>query len=1264
MIEPDQGLDACELDHAAGGARPPERGPGDPSAWSAAAAEWAQAPDRAPVAGPEVRGPLLEVIREAERRGVVAYAGAGAREGAQAWSPRELAAIVERAQQVVPGAAARSYVLRSDGTIHNLQAKRDEYAPVHPAPRRISSALDEDPDFDPRVDATRCADPPVTESRGELRGELPGRRPLPWRISPDRPDLLLVPADATRAELTRALVPGATPDAVHLVSRAELAGTNLDAADVRAVRLRSPAGAPPELRAAQRLALDAALARDVQWTVDALVSGKDGLAVAERVLRWSQYSELADARGVSYFERYLSALDGRRIVTTRDLLVTTTRSERSAYEELLAETSGRAREMIQKAITARSTRDVGYRIEDPLSGPGAPGASPPVVGRWFAEGDGTPIAIKLERALGSAPTLPQAELVARNADAAGPRVVIPAGPHEYRAYAVRFDMMPGAAAPGVEGGRFAWYHPGTVFIGAGEFLPGERLGPERAGDGRAILAQALDHARRRDAAPLVGLDHPVLRLATVDERAEIFRRVLDGGLDPGGRGLALLARVILTTPAEEFAALERRLDADGSTARLVGVRDPRRLAELAALGQAFTAQTLATVPLGAGALTAPLTLEQGVAGGTGHFFAARAEGASSHVLARSEWRPDAPALTADGRRVEAALPREGTGDVARTVIRFTAGTYPDQQSDQSRWHRRSERELAPALPTDLVVLRGVAAKGGTERIVSAFEAALLQGDPRGEAGSRDAEDFLDTLVLAQGAGALARLGSMGLRAAATQSLRAGVGLLERELASQAGRQALRGAADLAIFGAARYAQEHQEELARTPEGRAFVASLTVAVGILAARDLSHLVESGALERVVATGGAALRSVGGAAGSAVQQTVRRCRAAAQAWKELGEAGALELATDAGGVRILRPRSTAEFTSAFRVADARAAGEELRAAVAARGGDVGLAERVLGRLETAAGKLRPAGKGPLDAETAAVVRAYGEVAQHAATLPAARAEVFLGAVERALDASTSRAAGAFAPFLRAAVKAEDPVAFLREVEAFARSGVSRTAFAAIGAKAQVGTVDLAWLKRTTLSPGALERLASNPKTPWTLYRAASLPDAPLKITVRALARARGEAAEMVAEAHGARIAPGHRLDVDRGIAGRGVPAGDSEIDLGYIARDGTGHTLPVEVKGWNRESWRRCLDAYLAGDAGPDLQRLEHMFKQLNDAVATGGRAEGEAVVLVVTDGIGRSDVATLRKLVDERVHGAVRIETIPEAEIANRARSLRQEMGIR
>ncbi|HSP80360.1 MAG TPA: hypothetical protein VLQ93_17645, partial [Myxococcaceae bacterium] len=132
----------------------------------------------------------------------------------------------------------------------------------------------------------------------------------------------------------------------------------------------------------------------------------------------------------------------------------------------------------------------------------------------------------------------------------------------------------------------------------GEWRPGvEGRGDEEEGLRRALLARALAAAVPEELPEtLLGLDHEVLGLLTAEQRQRLLETVLEGPAISSAvarEAVALLTRVVESTPAEDFAALERMLTRPEVLRRLMSLEGPQQ----ALLGQAFTLQALASAPL-------------------------------------------------------------------------------------------------------------------------------------------------------------------------------------------------------------------------------------------------------------------------------------------------------------------------------------------------------------------------------------------------------------------------------------------------------------------------------------------------------------------------------------------------------------------------------------------------------------------------------------------------------------------------------------------
>lgn len=1097
--------------------------------------------------------------------------------------------------------------------------------------------------------------------------------PFEYSISRTDPSIVLVPIFSNRDEIAREL--GTDISAFYVVGAAEAGHPD---PEQQAIRFYAPSVIPPDVMREMRTRFDTRLRRDVDATIAALVAESGGWSATEFVLRWSQYADYYDNAGTSYFDRYLDLLRSRTITTTTDYGLWTTSSSRSGLEELLAETSGDANAAVLRAL-ARSGHVAGMAHVRSLAVADSPLQRGHVIGRWLGGRDNASVAGHIANTLVfGISAREEAEIRIRNAHHLGPKVLILGSDGLWYGYGIYWDtrasgtLLPPVVGGEEERGRFYWYYPSTLYFHPREFdANGPADQPLVEMVQREILGDALASP---DAAGIVALDHGALRLASTEQRVRMFRKVLDAGFDdPYLQGYTsrdaadALARAVLAMQPEDFLAFERALDAAGLTARLLALKDPN----MAPLGRAFTYQTLAAAQLGANAFADPTQLTQGSENPSSsiHYYLAQVETGTSHVVPRDEWAPSATVTADSGDPVEPGLEGEAEGDIDRTLVSFEHGTSPTGWGDTPAWSRRSRDQTRQFLPIELLVIESVSPSGRSRRIATAFEAAITQGDPESEVSHESMMDFFNVLLLLQGGGALLRLGSAGLRAMAAGSLRAALSLFGRQLVGQTGRAAARSMVDLALFNAARYAHHHQEELERTPEGRAFVAAVTAATVVLAARDISRLVESGAIERVVATARGALTVAGGAARQAIRHTLQNFRAARLAWTRLEQEGLL-VTTNVGGFVVRQPQSLGDFANAYRMGQAQAAGEELMTAVGTGSAESARVQSMLGRLEREAGGF--AGRAPgtrLSGDEAEVARAYRDFARYASELPAAQRTAFFDAVDGIL-ATPSRSASELAPFIRGAIRAggrgADAVAYLEAATWLAQTPISREGLARLANNALGrNPVDLVWLRGRSLTPDDLDFLARDPHTPWRDYMLASLDPSDVGRIKRALRGTRGAGAEIVVGEEASTLVPGFRVNQ------RQVPARSSEIDYELISTDGLARRRPLEVKGWTSRQWQRSLDAHTRRIGGETLtdsmeiagaRSIDKTITQLTDAATIASR--GEAPMLAVTDAMTAAQRTALRDILDLNGLGNVQIVYLPEASITAASGRLGRALGFR
>jgi hypothetical protein len=1056
--------------------------------------------------------------------------------------------------------------------------------------------------------------------------------PFTWSISKRDPRIVFVPITAKREKIATELE--TTPDLFVPVGDMEAMPSSPDQQGIRFIQ---GSRVPTKVLVEMQKQFDAQLSGDVKKTVDALVAQTGGWSASQYFLRWSQYSGYKDGGGDDYFDDYIEELQGHIITTTEHHLISSdTMTEKNGVDELLAQSSGDVHAAVLRA-RARS----GKHAESDDSAFSATGELPlgHVVGRYITGSDTSGVAAQIAQVLvGPVRWREEAEIRTRNAAFVGGAKVMICDGESWWGYGIVFDTMAasvGSMFPPVVGsteedGRFYWYYPSTFFFGAGENDPnGPTEQPATEDIEQEILHDALDTGTSES---IVALDFGALRQASLDERVRMFTLVVNVGFDKldlhgytAADAADALARVIMTMPPGDLKAFTAALSGSGVLKKLIETHDAR----LAPIGQAFTFQALASTDYGASAFEEPTKLTQG---------------------------SDAPDEHLDYYQATAHDPANA-GDP--TTISFEYGSSGTAWGDTDPWTMRSRTATRAFAPTELISVESVSEKGRSLRIVSAFEAALTQGDPEGEVHGKTFWSFMDMVMLLEGGSALMRLGELGLKAAATGSLRMALKLAAEELATQTGKAAVRGVVDFALYEAARYAQAHEEELQKTPEGRAFLAILTTATVLLAARDIGALIESGAITKLASAGRAALGVVTGKAAQAIAKTVDTFKAAGIAWSRLDEEGAL-LVTTVGGITRRQPRSLADLTNAFSVARAEVAGTRLLGSLAEGSAEKAGATTVLDELEKAAGGFKR-GKGatpPGEAEVAAG-DAYRHLATYAQDLAPAEQQKLFEALKKLFAGRGKRSIAELSPFITAGVRelraGVDTEAYFAAVGQLAnRSGLTREGFARLAANA-VGKnpVDLVWLAKRDLTDADLDFLAIDTHTKWKVYRDATAVGASAKDIIRANTQLRGVAAEMVARDEASTLVPGFEVE------GRQVETpGGSEIDFTLKSTDRLKRIRPLEVKGWGRDTWKKAFDAFAPEHGNPDallldsqrgvtlpdpitnsgLRKIEGMIDQLRDAqsLATGGKP-----ILAVTDALKGPERKILERiLADNKIDAEI------------------------
>ncbi|HZI07660.1 MAG TPA: hypothetical protein VEZ71_26825, partial [Archangium sp.] len=610
------------------------------------------------------------------------------------------------------------------------------------------------------------------------------------------------------------------------------------------MRVRHPPALVPELLAILRRALEAQLEKDTAWSrtqlsVDSL-DRAGAAALVERALRWAQRSDIPDGAGRSFFDRYLQALGPWRDEDWPSL--------------------GEAAEPLRKAVALRSKRiKTSYNVTDgsPVLAPGS------VVGRFYSS-DGSSVQVRTLLLLTEETSLERAELRVRNAPRGTPRVILPGKDGRWRGYSAEFNTTGGAPEPlALSAGNTYWYYSGTLLIRPGDWQPGLGAGMgELAALRRELLQTALATATPREPQPLLALDHDVLSLLTPDERLGVFNTLLTGPAltsDMREDAVHLLGRVLLSTPDGEFPPLERQLTSSGALDKLLGSNAPD---SKVLLGQAFTQKALASFPLVLDLLESLPTFHLGREGETTHLLDVPHERVSTVLVAPEAWEAQ------QGVRLgaEPALPGEAAGPARRMALYFR----PVRQEFQVRY-LSSVDELPRSRALHPLEWVRVEVHGPQPRthLMTAMELALLASTPDSSlpwsAVSRISEmhmvygavSALTKAPLLTGGAATAVQGSTlaGARGSAVQLF--------------VGRMSL----VTALAGVDTY----QDELSRTPEGRAFLAVHGLGMVALAGRDISKLATSGIGRELVNRGRLALSAAGGRASSGLRESVESVQA---------------------------------------------------------------------------------------------------------------------------------------------------------------------------------------------------------------------------------------------------------------------------------------------------------------------------------------------------------------------------------------------------
>jgi hypothetical protein len=1113
------------------------------------------------------------------------------------------------------------------------------------------------------VDPDRpVVDAPVKEDDEDLRTGLAptGQRDFPLRAAKSDPALLVVPADATRADVAaRLLGDESMIDAVDLE----------EVGDERGARPRSPGLLRAEALAALRAALEPAVATDAHAVASILserrIDEDDELTCVQYVGKWARRANITDAKGVQYFDRFLNALDGI-------VLESFWGTKKTALEWMYDEVS--EDKAIGATIAASSTHPVPGGMQKTAPGGYPAGSNIKGLKRYDAVGyrrvqwpKRTPLALKKpdpnlsELTVWDTLTVESdfalAETAVRNSPERGSRVVIPGKDGKTYGFSLNdplFDRL-------LQGQRkeddpvledFWFIFPGTVLIRPGEFQPEYRAAvtPAERTQRAQILTTAMVLAMVNPDR-ILGLDFDVLSTASVEQRIRMLETVVAWSKADQPAATDFIARVLYTTPNADFLRLERRMSTGGVTAKLVALNAGTKI--LAVLGRVFTVKALASMPLGTGLGGELETFTVGEDDeGYFHYAGPGAQAVASR--APQAGADDPTKASAIGR--EPPLAGEQGETFNRTGIYFIAWKFKLTDRDAPTITSRT------FLPYELVQVRFLGANPRTV-VVTALEAAGLLDIEKADLYQNVVKPLAKVWTIAFAAtGLLRAFGGAIAEGLMAGGLRAAVTAAGRQALTRVGATAL---LDAAVLGSLAAVEEYREELQATEAGRGFLSAYDTAMTILVARDVYHLATSGILTKLRSAGFQAWGAASAKVRAALTRTLDEAEAIAVAARRTkwipGPVGT-EAAT---GARALVPENPETFTANLRVARSEIAGRKLVSSLKAAGKDVSAAEAVMGRLERVATRdVEAAGTkaevAQARAEQKAAARAQRKIAEKAATMAPDKAQAFLERIKTILDRRRASTA-ALSDFLTAAADATDPIAFLTEVDRLvAREKITGEALRVLGSKARTGTLDLTWLNRTSISDKMLDSIGRDPMTPWKALKAAALDPTNVRYLKWARASLRGIGAEVALEESIAKVLPGHK------VAGSQVAMEGSVIDYSVTAVGPGGKLSALEVKGWTADTWRKALQTYKLRSIGTALtkeqqeivRKIDHLIGQLQDARTATGRAP----YLAVTDALSGPVHNDLLRMLAKEAPGTT-VKQINETLIKTIASNLGKALGI-
>jgi hypothetical protein len=952
---------------------------------------------------------------------------------------------------------------------------------------------------------------------------------------------------------------------------------------------------------AMPLDLEAQLEADVAWArvkrEQKRLGEEDRVALAEMSLRWSQRSEEADAGGQSYFDRYLALLFPP--------------DTRPDWRFL-----GSEAEKLERATALRSKR---WK---------APQLAPwHVIGRCYftSQGKRSSIPMRAGRTLVEESSLERAEIRVRNLPgSAGARAVVPGPDGRFRGYHVDYTFQRAAGPFDDPETRCYWYPPGTVFIRPGDWRPEAGGGTGELADlRRSILAGALAEATPAKLETLLGLDHDVLSLLTAEQRLKVVDTVLASpafAATASEDAVGLLGRVVASTPVDVFAPLERRLTASADLRTLLARNAPG----LTVLGQAFTEKALSAYPLWLGSLESLPTFHLGREDQTTHLLDVLVDDVSTTLVPWEKWRPEQGVPLG----AEPALPGEEAGPARRPALRFR----PVRQKFVKRFISTSERD-GPGQPLHPLELVRVELHGPQPRtrIMTAMELALLASIPDTSLIWAAVGRISEMHIAYGGVSALAKAPALAGGAAAATAAR------QAAVRTFLGRTAL--VAGMAVV------DTYRDELSRTQEGRGFLAVHDLAMVALASRDIYKLATSGILGEWGLRGAQVLGRLGSRAAAGLREPVESAQALARAVERMLAEGKATVTPE--GLRFTAPGGAETLQHIYFSVRAEMAAQRAIAGLRTAGLGAQEAERALSIL-----------KG-LAAESQELARASVAVARRAAELPAERARAYLVAVESLSTSARPAAKPALAEVLRGsgATGLAEPAKYLKDAEWLVRHPkLAPEALSVLARKASMGKVDLEWLSSTTLTADDLNFLAKDKNTPWELFKQAAQEPGNRTVQMRARARLRGIAGELVAGRSTHRLFPGYRL------TGRQVAVeGGTIIDFELVAADGSVRHA-VEVKGWTNATWRQALDAWDAARSDPTkldahqrllVKQLRNAIKQLNNA-AKGSRGPP---ILICSDKLKGAAKRGLERLLSDEAP-STQLRHIEEVDMLATTRRLR------